>query len=147
MSNKPNNTKAIFIAALEKENPQELAEYLDKACANDSKLRAKVEALLLSHKEAGTFLCDPCFSSQATLETVPIQEVPGNSIGRYKLLEKIGEGGMAAVYMAQQVQPLQRRVALKIIKLGMDTEQVIARFEAEKQALAIMDHPQHCKSI
>src|SRR5205814_2294999 len=80
--------------------------------------------------------------SDRTLEAVPVlSEGPGSTIGRYKLLEQIGEGGFGVVFMAEQTSPVRRKVALKVIKLGMDTKQVIARFEAERQALALMEHP------
>ena len=82
-----------------------------------------------------------------TIDDSPISEVPGTTIDKYKLLEKIGEGGMAVVYMAEQEKPIHRKVALKIIKLGMDTKQVIARFEVERQALAMMDHPNIAKVL
>jgi serine/threonine protein kinase len=116
----------------------ERATFLDRACAGDAALRARVEALLAGHDAAGAFL------GQAAVErpqpTLP-EEKPGDVIGRYTLLKKIGEGGCGVVYLAEQTEPVRRRVALKVIKLGMDTRQVIARFEAERQALALMDHP------
>src|SRR5438094_880127 len=119
------------------------AAYLDRACGSDAVLRASVEGLLRAYDEAGSFLHDSAES--ATKLAVPLSEKPGDRIGRYKLLQKIGEGGCGVVYMAEQEQPVRRRVALKIIKLGMDTRQVIARFEAERQALALMDHPNIAK--
>src|SRR5262249_10355163 len=94
----------------------------------------RVETLLRAHADAAGFL-------QATLTAAPAQEGPGTTIGRYKLLQQIGEGGFGVVYMAEQVEPVRRKVALKVIKLGMDTKQVVARFESERQALALMDHP------
>ena len=116
----------------------ERSTFLDRACAGDAALRARVEALLAGHDAAGAFL------GQAAVErpqpTLP-EEKPGDVIGRYTLLKKIGEGGCGVVYLAEQTEPVRRRVALKVIKLGMDTRQVIARFEAERQALALMDHP------
>ncbi|MHC4557476.1 MAG: serine/threonine protein kinase [Planctomycetota bacterium] len=141
MSKETKKIKTIFSEALEKQTSKEQAAYLDEACRNDAGLRAKVEKLLKAHNEAGDFLEVPVFDPSITLADSHLTEGPGTIIGPYKLLEKIGEGGMACVYMAEQEKPLHRRVALKIIKLGMDTKQVIARFEAERQALAIMDHP------
>jgi serine/threonine protein kinase len=131
--------------ALEKKTKKERSAYLDSACGDDSKLRASVEGLLQAHDKAGDFLESPILGPDVTLDTSPLTEGPGTVIGNYKLLEQIGEGGMAVVYMAEQEKPLRRRVALKIIKLGMDTKQVIARFEAERQALAVMDHPNIAK--
>ncbi|MFC1764176.1 hypothetical protein ACFL6U_19145 [Planctomycetota bacterium] len=131
----PKSPEEIFNNAIEITDPQEQAAYLDEACAEDEKLRVEVEALLKWDKEAGSFLEAPQTDAGVTLEA-PATEGIDDVIGRYKLLEKIGEGGMAVVYMAEQKHPIRRRVALKIIKLGMDTKQVIARFEAERQALA-----------
>jgi WD40 repeat protein/serine/threonine protein kinase len=141
MKEEPKDIKIIFSEALEKKTPQERAAYLERACGDDTNLRAKVEDLLKAHEEAGSFLDAPPFDPNVTLNTSPLTEGPGTIIGRYKLLEQIGEGGFGVVYMAEQQEPIRRRVALKIIKLGMDTKQVIARFEAERQALAMMDHP------
>src|SRR5258708_1790428 len=119
--------------------------YLEEACGNDLALRLRVEVLLKAHEAAGAFLersavADiPFFSTPAQTQLFPIESI-GDKIGRYKLVEKIGEGGCGVVYRAEQEQPVRRQVALKIIKLGMDTREVIARFEAERQALAMMDH-------
>ncbi len=135
--------EAIFSTALEMENEAERAAYLDAACGDDSALRGRVEALLKAHHEAGTFLIPPAANGRAST----ISEGPGMMIGRYKLLQLIGEGGFGMVYMAEQVEPVRRKVALKIIKLGMDTKQVIARFESERQALALMDHPNIAKVL
>ena len=137
--------KALLAQALEKETPQERAGFLNEVCAEDPTAQAELESLLLAHDGAGDFLAAPAPELTAVLENLPLSEGPGTVIGPYKLLEKIGEGGMAVVYMAQQAQPLKRRAALKIIKLGMDTREVIARFEAERQALALMDHPNIAK--
>jgi len=147
MNEEPKDIKSIFAEALEKKTPEERAAYLDEACGSDKKLRAEVEALLESHDQAGSFLEAPAFDVTVTFDKSPLTEGPGTVIGPYKLLEKIGEGGMAYVYMAEQERPLRRRVALKIIKLGMDTKQVIARFEVERQALAMMDHPNIAKVL
>jgi Tol biopolymer transport system component len=132
--------KPIFEQALDREGDDRRA-YLDQACGQDPRLRMQVEALLKANEAAGQFLESPVLEAQIGLCESPPTESPGTVIGRYKLLEKVGEGGMAVVYMAEQTEPIRRKVALKIIKLGMDTRQVIARFEAERQALALMDHP------
>ncbi|MHC4751692.1 MAG: serine/threonine protein kinase [Planctomycetota bacterium] len=139
--------RAIFKAALRIKLPTERAAYLRKACGSDGKLLSRVEALLKAHDEAGDFLEAPVLDPVATLDDSPLTEGPGTVIGRYKLLEQVGEGGFGVVYMAEQTKPINRRVALKIIKLGMDTKQVIARFEAERQALAMMDHPNIAKVL
>ena len=130
-----NNLREIFLAALDAENPAERVEILDKACAGDRKLRLRVEALLEADAE-GSGLAEPDPSPGLGVR-------PGalTRIGPYRLIEQIGEGGCGIVYLADQKAPVRRRVALKVIKLGMDTEQVVARFEAERQALALMDHP------
>ncbi|MCH8825268.1 MAG: serine/threonine protein kinase [Planctomycetes bacterium] len=128
--------------------PQERSAFLDLHCSDDEVLRADLESLLITHAKAGDFLKQAAFQAppdvDATLLTSP-QEKSGTIIDKYKLLESIGEGGFGTVWMAEQKEPVKRRVALKIIKLGMDTKQVIARFEAERQALALMDHPNIAK--
>src|SRR5436309_4650046 len=137
------SAEELFAAALELTNPAERGALLDRKCAGNSALRAEVESLLAAHAQAGTFFnqLDP-----AVLVNVSV-EGPGTVIGRYKLREKIGEGGCGVVYVAEQEEPVRRRVALKVIKLGMDTKQVVARFEAERQALAMMDHPNIAKVL
>jgi len=139
--------KNLFDAALEQVDPAERARFLDEACGTNSALREKVERLLRAQEELGAFMAQPS-RKPANLDSNPTERVgtlltekPGDKIGRYKLLQQIGEGGCGVVYMAEQEEPVRRRVALKVIKLGMDTKQVIARFEAERQALALMDHP------
>src|SRR5262249_46738321 len=132
--------RAIFGEALDRETPEEQADYLDRACAGRPELRARVEALLQAHAEASGFLREASGRPIATVDDL-ITERPGTVIGPYKLLQEIGEGGMGTVFLAEQTQPVQRQVALKIIKPGMDSRHVIARFEAERQALALMDHP------
>ena len=102
------------------------------------------EELLASHRNAGRFLGGTSTSGEETLYKPPLEQ-PGTQIGPYKLLEQIGEGGMGVVYLASQREPIRRKVALKIIKPGMDTREVVARFEAERQALALMDHPNIAK--
>jgi serine/threonine protein kinase len=131
--------------------PAERAAYLDQACAGDAALRQRVEALLQASEESCACLENPAAGQPGTGGTVrvelPPSEKPGDRIGRYKLLQQIGEGGCGVVYMAEQEEPVRRRVALKVIKLGMDTKNVIARFEAERQALALMDHPNIAKVL
>ena len=141
MEQKPQDIKSILAEAMERKTAQERAAYLDDACAEDTALREEIDSLLAEEKVAGRFLETPPVGENVVLDDSFVAEGPGTVIGRYKLLEKIGEGGMAVVYMAEQTEPIRRKVALKIIKLGMDTRQVIARFEAERQALALMDHP------
>jgi serine/threonine protein kinase len=147
----PDRIEAIFTAARAKP-AEERAAYLDQACGGDAELRRRVEALLQAHDNAGSFLNRPAAPASVTTDfsaghwidrdaPPALAEGPGSRIGPYKLLEQIGEGGMGIVFMAGQEQPVRRKVALKIIKPGMDTRQVVARFEAERQALALMDHP------
>src|SRR5436305_1744315 len=131
----------LFLKALELGPPGQRREYLDAACASDAALRAEVEALLEASARAGSFLESPAGDVAATVDEPAVAERPGTVIGSYKLLEQIGEGGFGVVFMAEQTRPVRRRVALKVLKPGMDTRQVVARFEAERQALALMDHP------
>ena len=122
--------------------------FLDRECGTDAPLRQRLEALLRAHQACGEFMDTPVAPAPATPRVTPAApEMPGTRIGRYKLLEKIGEGGCGVVWMAEQEEDVRRRVALKIIKLGMDTREVIARFEAERQALAMMDHPNIAKIL
>jgi len=137
--------KTIFGKVLEIHSNDERSKYLDQACAGDVSLRAELEDLLGAIERAGNFL-GGSVSAVATNDQ-SITEKPGETIGPYKLLQQIGEGGMGVVFMAEQIEPIQRTVALKIIKPGMDTRQVIARFEAERQALALMDHPNIAKVL
>src|SRR5262249_10244800 len=127
----------IFHQALARTSPQERAAYLEQACGGDAALRAGVEALLRANLGATGFLDQP---ATAAGDGPAVGERPGAVIDAYKLIEQIGEGGMGNVWMAQQTEPVKRLVALKLIKAGMDSRQVIARFEAERQALALMDH-------
>jgi serine/threonine protein kinase/WD40 repeat protein len=145
--NNPSPLEVIFFAALEKGSPQERAAYLDEACAGDPDLRQRVEKMISAQAQAGSFLEQPAHSPAVTVEEQPIGEGPGTVIGPYKLLEQVGEGGMGTVWMAQQTEPVKRLVAVKLIKAGMDSRQVIARFEAERQALALMDHPNIAKVL
>jgi serine/threonine-protein kinase len=134
----------VFEAALELP-PEGRRAYLDGACAGDAALRQRLEALLGQHERAGSFLEQPAVAAVAAADEPAVTERPGTLIGPYKLLEQIGEGGFGVVFMAEQQQPVRRKVALKVLKPGMDTRQVVARFEAERQALAIMDHPNIAK--
>ena len=139
----PVSLQETLFAATADLSPAERQAFLDRACAGDATLREQVESLLRAHDEARGFLeaaADPHATANPLVIT-PIEEQPGTRIGRYKLLQKIGEGGCGVVYMAEQEEAVRRRVALKVIKLGMDTKAVIARFEAERQALARMEHP------
>jgi eukaryotic-like serine/threonine-protein kinase len=156
MDTLPPDLRMLFAGALERPDGRAREAYLDEACRGDTALRARVEVLLRSHEEAGDFLAAPPTgdtpgpdpdrpretgeATDAPLRRSPAEGV-GARIGPYKLLQEIGEGGMGVVFMAEQERPVRRRVALKVIKPGMDTGQVVARFEAERQALALMDHP------
>ncbi len=146
----------IFIEALETGNLSARAAILDDACQSDLELRKRVERLLAEHERQESFILDtppagfddlPPGRQETPAIDLPITEGPGTAIGPYKLLQQIGEGGMGVVFMAEQTEPIQRSVALKIIKPGMDTRQVIARFEAERQAVAMMDHPNIAKVL
>ena len=141
-------SEAIFDAALQLP-AERRADYLQQACGDDTPLRQRVDRLLRAHEEAGGFLEPPAAlpPNQTVVVPIPLMEKPGDKIGRYKLLQQIGEGGCGVVYMAEQEEPVRRRVALKVIKLGMDTKSVIARFEAERQALALMEHPNIAKVL
>jgi len=141
MEVKPSKTEEIYYAVLDKGSDTERSVYLDDACAHDSALRSRVEALLRANEDAGSFLKASLVNPNVSLDMTETDDILGTTIGHYILREKIGEGGMAVVYRAEQQQPIQRTVALKLIKLGMDTKSVIARFAAERQALALMDHP------
>ncbi len=143
MQNQSLNEEAVFQIARRIQQPEALAAYLEKACGGDQSLRARVLALLGQTGDADQFLEAPPsiyhFEAAATMDQT-LMEKPGTQIGPYKLLQQIGDGGMGAVYMAEQREPIRRTVALKIIKPGMDSQQVVARFEAERQALAMMNH-------
>jgi tetratricopeptide (TPR) repeat protein len=166
----PNRVQAVFLAAAGESNPVDRAALLARECGDETELRQRVDDLLQAHDQPQSFLERPAAAflptvterpvteaqahdqpqsflerpAAAFLPTVterPVTEAPGSAIGPYKLLEQIGEGGFGVVFMAEQTQPVRRKVALKVLKPGMDTKQVVARFEAERQALAIMDHP------
>jgi serine/threonine protein kinase/WD40 repeat protein len=132
--------EAILVAAVEMDSADQRREFVEQACAGDSELKRRVEGLIENHFRAGSFLEAPAAALTATAAE-SVNERPGTVVGPYKLLEQIGEGGFGVVFMAEQQQPLRRKVALKVLKPGMDTRQVVARFEAERQALALMDHP------
>ncbi|MCZ7638682.1 MAG: protein kinase [Verrucomicrobia bacterium] len=140
--------EALYLAAHEIPDAGQRAAFLDQACGAGAALRARLDRLLAAEGPAARLWGDdppPARADRTPVEAAPPAEGPGSVIGRYKLLEAIGEGGMGVVYLAEQEQPVRRRVALKVIKLGMDTKAVVARFEAERQALALMDHPNIAK--
>jgi serine/threonine protein kinase/tetratricopeptide (TPR) repeat protein len=140
MDDQSRSAKAIFLEAIDEQAPEQWQAFLEQACAGDVVLRAEVEKLLRAQAAMGSFHETPRATLPAPVEA-PIRERPGAVIGAYKLMEQIGEGGFGIVFMAEQTQPVHRKVALKVVKPGMDSKQVLARFEAERQALAIMDHP------
>ncbi len=142
MNRNPNDEESIFASAIEIDSPAEREAYVKSVCGENPRLHDRLQALLKSHDEESEFLKPP----QRTESDAPIEK-PGTVVGPYKLLQQIGEGGFGVVYMAEQQQPVRRKVAFKIIKPGMDTKQVIARFEAERQALALMDHPNIAKVL
>jgi serine/threonine protein kinase/tetratricopeptide (TPR) repeat protein len=161
MSVDPKRVQSIFVAAADLPVADDRAAYLDQACAGDSQLRHRVEALLQAHDNPDSWLPPPAARSEGTVDSPPAAGSPGTRppetagmeqpgtilTGRYKLLEQIGQGGMGAVWMSQQTEPVKRLVALKVIKPGMDSKPVLARFEAERQALALMDHPNIAKVL
>ncbi len=148
MSEPRPDLQGIFARALAFESPAGRAAYLAEACGDDAELFRQVADLLRDDVAAGGFSEDPTFSTM-TLDGPParVAEAPSSVVGPYKLLQQIGEGGMGVVYMAEQTHPIRRKVALKIIKPGMDSRQVFARFEAERQALAMMEHPNIAKVL
>ena len=155
------NESAIFARAIQETDPAVQRAYLDEACRGDARLRQRMDKLIAAHENPASLLEPPCHDSASLpadaadddgrtrdwLDSNGPPAAAGDRIGPYKLLQEIGEGGMGVVYMAAQVEPVRRRVALKIIKPGMDSRQVIARFEAERQALAMMDHPNIAKVL
>src|SRR5262245_32589404 len=142
-------TESVFAAAVALADAGQRAAYLEHACAGDAALRQRVEALLAAHDRAAHFLDRPAGPPEGTADHVfRAEDAVGAVVAeRYKLLEKIGEGGMGTVWMAEQRQPVKRLVAVKLIKPGMDSKAVLARFEAERQALALMDHPNIAKVL
>jgi eukaryotic-like serine/threonine-protein kinase len=136
--------RELFMHAVGHLPPERWDSYIAEACGTDVELERQVKHFLEVHRKAGSFLEQPAAELGGTNTFVPSQtlsETVGTVIGSYKLLERIGEGGFGLVFMAEQQQPIRRKVAIKVLKPGMDTRQVIARFEAERQALALMDHP------
>src|SRR2546425_593137 len=150
MSRDRSQEEVLFEEALLQPSEAERVAYLDQVCRNEPAARARLELMLEGHFKAQGFL-EPVpernAQSSPTVMVAQLTEKPGDNIDRYKLLQQIGEGGCGVVYMAEQAEPVRRRVALKVIKLGMDTRQVVARFEAERQALALMDHPNIAKVL
>jgi RecA/RadA recombinase len=149
MEDRKQQLEAIFDGAIALESAEQREIYLARTCGQDLVLRSEAEALIRAYEKAGNFLthegseADQNSSKPASgrIAMAAAVETPGTVVGRHKLREKIGEGGCGVVYMAEQQRPVRRKVALKIIKPGMDTREVIARFESERQALALMDHP------
>jgi serine/threonine protein kinase len=143
----------LFLRAIEIPAPEDRQRFLAEACAGNPPLRARVDGLLRAGAQAGSFLEQPAVDAGGTAAHVPAggreSEGPapreGTTVGPYKLIQEIGEGGMGTVYLAQQSEPVRRLVAVKLVKPGMDSRQVLARFEAERQALALMDHPHIAK--
>ena len=134
----PQRARAVFLEAVEKHTPEQWGAFLDTACGDDEELRQRVNVLLQAHATANSLLDAPPANLDTTIDRPITTEGPGVVIGPYKLLQQIGEGGMGTVFMAEQTHPVRRKVALKVIKAGMDSRQVIARFEAERQALAML---------
>ena len=140
MTRQAEDVEAVFMAALEKPTPQERAAYIEGACGSNPELLQRVRELLKAHEGSQGPLDALPDGVQGTINQPRNSEGPGSRIGPYKLLQRLGEGGMGAVWVAEQQEPVKRRVALKVIKPGMDSAQVLRRFEAERQALALMDH-------
>ena len=145
----PNREEALYALAL-KQPANERPAFLDVVCLGDLALGQRLEALLAAHDLPENIVPPQAEAARPTIE-LDLAEAPdeavGQTLGRYKLLERVGEGGCGVVYVAEQTEPVRRRVALKVIKLGMDTKQVVARFEAERQTLAMMDHPNLAKVL
>ena len=142
--------EAVLLALALEKPVAERAAFLQAVCGRDKLIRQRLETLLAAHEPPDVLLADDAVTVKETLKPEPSDapdEAVGQALGRYKLLEKIGEGGCGMVYVAEQTEPVHRRVALKVIKLGMDTKAVVARFEAERQALAMMDHPNIAKVL
>ncbi len=149
MPSSQDHEAALFQLALSKPAAKRAA-WLDAECDGDTARRQRLEALLAAHEQSETLLATQAAAARPTIN-IDLSDAPdeavGQTLGRYKWLERVGEGGCGVVYVAEQTEPVRRRVALKVIKLGMDTKQVVARFEAERQALAMMDHPNIAKVL
>src|SRR5262245_1342242 len=141
MKPEPKRIRELFVAAVGKADPELRDAFLAEACDADEGLLYEVRLLLEAHQDAGRFVESPAAAPTITVDSGPLAEGPGTVIGHYELMEQIGEGGMGLVFVAEQLHPVRRKVALKVIKPGMDSREVIGRFEAERQALALMDHP------
>ena len=143
--NTNHDLESIFSQAIELADPIRRDDYLDRACAGDAKLHNRISSLLEASRRASSFMEEAVaeidLDALQSLESSPIGEQPGDVVGRYTLQQQLGEGGMGTVFLAEQSEPVQRQVAIKIVKPGLDTKEVIARFESERQALAMMDHP------
>jgi len=153
MAESSNRLKDLFLKVLDVPL-EERAEFLAQACGPDAQLREQIEAMLQAHGAVDSFLEKPAAAMGPTIDDLPRRpevrggsEGPGMRVGPYKLLQQLGEGGMGVVFLAEQQEPVRRLVALKIIKQGMESEQVVARFESERQALALMDHPNIAKVL
>ncbi len=140
MTSRQLDEEAVFHIARDLSDEAKRTTYLDQVCGGDLALRERVEALVKIHEQEKSFL-ESAQEATAPIDRVSELERAGTTIGRYRLMEKIGEGGMGTVFVAQQERPIRRKVALIVIKPGMDSKSVIARFEVERQALALMDHP------
>jgi eukaryotic-like serine/threonine-protein kinase len=154
MAESLNRPKDVFLKAIDLASPDERAAFVAQACGSDDSLRKQVEAMLRAHASPDSFLEKPAAALDLTIDAVPGRpdlhvgpESLGTSIGPYRLLQQLGEGGMGVVFLAEQQEPVRRMVALKIIKQGVDSAQVVARFESERQALALMDHPNIAKVL
>jgi hypothetical protein len=139
--------ESIFAAAVAIADPAERATYINEACGQNPGLRKEVEGLLAAHGLPGPFLDHPAATATQNYSPDPSATVGAVIAGRFKLLEELGEGGMGSVWVAEQTQPVRRKVAVKLIKAGMDSKTVLSRFEAERQALALMDHPNIAKVL
>ena len=141
MTHDDTSLDSIFCGAIEIASSEERAAFIAGACGCDDELRRRVQRLIDAHFQAGNFFESPPASATPTVGSAPATEDAGADIGPYRLLQTIGEGGMGTVFMAEQTRPMRRTVALKIIKAGMDSRQVLARFAAERQALALWTIP------
>jgi len=151
----PRRVKELFVAALDLPDVQARKGFLDHECGADAELRQRLDVLLAAHDSPHSALNQPLVAEapgataafESLKDAAPAEAVGSVIAGKYKLLQEIGEGGMGSVFMADQTHPVKRRVAVKVIKAGMDSARVLARFEAERQALALMDHPNIAKVL